>query len=476
MASTSPSSEAPTDQRPVEHGRPIKVVCIGAGVSGILTGIRLPQRVDNLDLVIYEKNQDVGGTWYENKYPGVACDIPALAFQFTFENNPRWSRFYHPGPEILAYLGRVADKYGAREYMRLGHEFRGARWAEAAGKWEVQVLRLSDHQMIYDTADVLIVDAETSIRCTGKSLAVIGNGSTGRQILPALQTQAKHIDTYIRSKAWISPRGPFKRQVEEHGGDENFAFTDSEKQKFAEDPQFLTAYRKDIEDILYRDFLQTFSNLPERQDSDKLAMQLVEQKLALQPGLFEALKPEDPSARRRLGVSPGYLEALAQDNVHVVTAGIRRIRAEGVVDNGGTIRPVDAIVCATGFDTSSTTSETPVYGRGGIPLDQVRSEAYLSLMPCHMPNLFLFPGPGADAPPMTALAEARCEYMVKCLQKLQRERLRSMVPTAAARDDFVRHAGAAWPGSLADALSVYESPRWEKFEYEALPGGEGRFD
>lgn len=129
------------------------------------------------------------------------------------------------------------------------------------------------------------------------------------------------------------------------------AFTDAEKQRFAEDHRFLTAFRKEIEDILYKDFLQTLSNPPERQATDAASLRLVEQKLAAKPGLFEALKPEDPLEGKRLGVSPGYLEALAQDNVHVVTAGIRRIRAEGVVDNGGTIRPVDAIVCATGFDT-----------------------------------------------------------------------------------------------------------------------------
>lgn len=129
------------------------------------------------------------------------------------------------------------------------------------------------------------------------------------------------------------------------------AFTDAEKQKFAENPQFLTAYRKEIEDVLYKDFLQKSPNLPELQASDAASLQLVEQKLARKPGLFEALKPEDSLEGKRLGFSPGYLEALAQDNVHVVTAGIRRIRAEGVVDNGGTIRPVDAIICATGFDT-----------------------------------------------------------------------------------------------------------------------------
>lgn len=123
----------------------------------------------------------------------------------------------------------------------------------------------------------------------------------------------------------------------------------------------------------------------------------------------------------------------------------------------------------------STISETPIYGRDGIPLDQVRPEAYLSLMPCHMPNMFLFPGPDAGAPSTTTLAEARCEYMVKCVQKLQRDRLRSMTPTVAARDDFVRQAGVGSLRSLDRVLKGYENPRWEDFEYEAFPGDEGRF-
>ncbi|ETS85705.1 hypothetical protein PFICI_03730 [Pestalotiopsis fici W106-1] len=532
--STSASPEVPMDARPVDYSRPIKVICIGAGVSGILTGIRFPQHIDNLDLVIYEKNQDLGGTWYENRYPGIACDIPSPAYQFTFENNPNWSRFYSPGSEILSYLNDVADKYGARKYMRFGHEFKGAQWSEAAGKWEVQVLRLSDHQVFYDTADVLIKGTGTlnkwkwpdipglenfqgtllhtarwdsKFDATGKKIAVIGNGSTGIQIVPALQPQAKHIDTYIRSKAWVSPRGPFGQQVEEHGGDENFAFDDGEKKRFSEDPNLLVAYRKSIEQVLHKNYPRVFTDSPARQEGAKLLQALVEEKLASRPGLFETLKPEWPAGCKRLGASPGYLEALVQDNVNVITSGIRRIRAEGVVDNGGTIRPVDAIICATGFDTSLKMTGTPIYGRDGISLDQVwtpEPEAYLSIMPCHMPNLFLYLGPnGAPLSTMIVMIEAQCDYMIKCVQKLQREHLRSMTPKVAAKDDFVRYADAffsktvlaedcaawfksggradgritaIWPGSLVHALKVYEKPRWEDFEYEMLPeSGGNRF-
>ncbi|KAK6073648.1 flavin-binding monooxygenase [Seiridium cupressi] len=489
MDFTTPFQRVPIDQRPVDYSRPIKVICIGAGISGILTGIRFPQHIKNLDLVIYEKNKGLGGTWYENNYPGIACDIPSPAYQFTFENNPNWSRFYSPGFEILSYLNHVADKYGARKYMKFEHEFKGARWSENAGKWEVAILRLSDNQIIYDTADVLLKATGTlnkwqwpdipglqtfkgtllhsarwdpSFDATGKNIAVIGNGSTGIQIIPALQPQAKHIDAYVRSKSWVSPRGPFGKQVEEHDGDENYS--------------------------------------PARQEGARLLQELFQKKLASKPGLFEKLKPKWPVGCKRLGASPGYLEALVQDNVDVFTSGIRRVSPEAIVDNGGTVRPVDAIICATGFDTSLKLSATPIYGQEGISLDEVwtpEPEAYLSIMPCKMPNFFLYLGPnGAPLSTMIAMIEFQCDYMIKCIQKLQREYLKSMVPKASAKDDFVKYADkffaktvltedcaswfksggrvggritAMWPGSLVHALKVYDNPRWEDFEFEKLP-------
>lgn len=132
---------------PVDAGRPLKVVCIGAGYSGILTAIRFPQRIPNLELVIYEKNADIGGTWYENSYPGIACDIPSHVYQFTFANNPSWSRFYAPGQEIQAYLKDIAWKYDVEKYVWLRHEFQRAEWHEESRQWHLTVKDLESGEV-----------------------------------------------------------------------------------------------------------------------------------------------------------------------------------------------------------------------------------------------------------------------------------------------------------------------------------------
>ncbi len=100
-------------ETPVENFRPLKAIVIGAGFSGIYCGIRIPQRLRNVDLTIYEKNDGVGGTWYENRYPGCACDVPAHSYEYSFEPNPHWSAFYAPAPEIRTYLEAVVKRYSA---------------------------------------------------------------------------------------------------------------------------------------------------------------------------------------------------------------------------------------------------------------------------------------------------------------------------------------------------------------------------
>ncbi|KAH7376842.1 cyclohexanone monooxygenase [Plectosphaerella cucumerina] len=518
------------DARPIDECRPIKVICIGAGISGILTAIRFPQHIKNLDLTVYEKNEGPGGTWFENNYPGISCDIPSHAYQYTFENNPNWSRFYAPGSEILEYLNHVVDKYGARKYMKFQHVFKGARWCEDKGKWDVELLRLTDGQIVHDAADVFIKATGTlnkwqwpaipglhdftgkllhsarwdeSFDATGKTVAVIGNGSTGIQIVPALQPKAKRIDSYIRSKAWVSPTGPYAKVIAEHGDDENFSHSAEEREAFSQDPEKLISFRKEIEEVLHRGYLGIFANSKSHEDASTQLEATLRKKLAPKPGLFELLKPEWPVGCKRLGASPGYLEAIIQENVDIVTSGIERVTPDGILDKQGVDRPVDAIICATGFDTSLRTNHTPIIGQGGISLDEVwtpEPEAYLSIMPVKMPNLFLYLGPnGAPNSTMIVMIEFQCDYMIKCVQKLQREHLRSMVPKVEAKDDFVRYADkffdgtvltedcaswfksggradgritAMWPGSLVHAWKAYENPRWEDFDYERMPGTE----
>lgn len=128
--------------RPVDSPRPMKVVVIGAGMSGIIAGIFFPRAIENLTLTIYEKNADLGGTWFENNYPGIACDIPSHAYSFTFEHNPGWSSYYAPGAEIEAYLKKVANKYNAVKYMKFRKEVVKAEWNDKEGKWYVTLTDL----------------------------------------------------------------------------------------------------------------------------------------------------------------------------------------------------------------------------------------------------------------------------------------------------------------------------------------------
>lgn len=130
------------ESRCIDDARPLRVVVVGAGISGILAAIRLPQRIPNLSLQVYEKNGDIGGTWFENRYPGCACDIPAHTYQATFEPNHEWSQFYATSQEIHQYWKKVAAKYRCMKHIKLNHKIEGASWDDRQGKWRVRVCPL----------------------------------------------------------------------------------------------------------------------------------------------------------------------------------------------------------------------------------------------------------------------------------------------------------------------------------------------
>jgi cation diffusion facilitator CzcD-associated flavoprotein CzcO len=125
--------------RCIDETRPLRVVVMGAGISGILASIRFPQRIPNLELQVYEKNPDIGGTWYENRYPGCACDIPAHTYQATFEPNHEWSQFYASAKEIHRYWKRVVEKYNCMKYIKLKQKIIEAKWDAEVSKWELKV-------------------------------------------------------------------------------------------------------------------------------------------------------------------------------------------------------------------------------------------------------------------------------------------------------------------------------------------------
>ncbi|KKA24407.1 Cyclohexanone monooxygenase [Rasamsonia emersonii CBS 393.64] len=506
----------PTDlsTRPINEPRPIKVIVFGAGMSGILAGILFPRSIRNLELVIYEKNADLGGTWFENIYPGIACDIPSHTYQFSFENNTQWSSYYASGAEIQAYLKQVAAKYDAYRCMKFRHRVLKAEWQDDEGKWCVDVLNEDTGGQFIDTAD--IVCSATGILnhwrwpnipnlhsfqgklvhsaaynptydLSGKRVALIGGGSSGIQILPRIQPLAKRVDHYMKGRNWIPPVG-FGAEV---------TTPPEYLDKFKNDPKAYLEFRRRIEDVLNKPMEALYRNT----DAEKMAFEACREhmraKLAKKPEIFEALVPDFAVGCRRLTPGPGYLEALVEKNVAFIPTRIREVVHDGIVTEDGKKREVDMIICATGYDDVHK-QHFPVIGKNGINLQDLWDDfpqAYLSLAPAHMPNYFCFLGPngGAAQGSNVPFLESAVRYVIKAIEKIQREFIKSMVPKphlvtafrqyidqyfaptvfGATCNAWWKHKRApdgrilaVWPGSQLHGSSVMANPRWEDYEYE----------
>jgi cation diffusion facilitator CzcD-associated flavoprotein CzcO len=253
--------------------RRLRVVCIGAGFSGLILAHKLKheQPLDFVDFTVYEKNSEVGGTWLENVYPGVGCDVPAHGYVFPFEPNPSWSKCYVGGPEIQQYIVNTVEKYGLKDKILFDTQLVKSIWNEELGKWSLE-LKQSDATIIHDEADILINASgilnkwkmpniagldkfagrllhtavwDKSYDWTGKKVAVIGNGSSGIQAVPALQPKVAKIVNYIRHPTWVSVN--LCPDITKDGMGTNFEYSEKEKERFRDDPAGFLEYRKTVE-------------------------------------------------------------------------------------------------------------------------------------------------------------------------------------------------------------------------------------
>ncbi|CAF3645406.1 unnamed protein product [Fusarium graminearum] len=513
---------------PVENQRPLKVRVIGAGYSGVYLGIRIPQRLRNIDLKIYDKNEGIGGTWWENRYPGCACDIPSHSYQYTFASNKAWSGFYAPSHEICDYINSVADKYGVRRFVYLQHKVTSAVWDDKKKKWNVTVLKHTG-ATITEEVDVVISargglndiswpdipgfntfkgkkmhsaawDQEYDFK--NKKIGVIGGGSSSIQIVPELQkVEGAELSIFVRSKVWISNRFG-ENTMKSLGWDPSEIEISPERLKeFAKNDDEYIRFRKRVESD---GNLVHSSSLKGSEMQKHFVAQFAEttkQVLASRPDVLAAFQPDFGVGCRRLTPGPGYLEALIQPNVDFITTNIDSINEKGIKLTGDEGRQVDidVLVCATGFDTSFT-PPFPVIGKSGISIqDKFKPypQSYITIAVDDFPNWFIMLGPNSalGAGSLTALVEAEGDYIIKCIRKLQKEDYASMMPKAARVGDFSEYIGeyfkktvyldsckswykvgggrgnrilALWPGSVMQALEVMRAPRWEDYDFEGL--------
>ncbi|KAJ5110349.1 hypothetical protein NUU61_001606 [Penicillium alfredii] len=530
--------------RAVDSHRQLRVVVIGAGISGILACVRLAQRIPNLELCVYEKNEDVGGTWFENRYPGCACgrnlcpcrrlregstdralnkDIPAHTYQATFEPNPEWTTNYALASEIHRYWKYLAHKYGCMKYIKLKHQVCEAVWDDTKFKWQLQIQDRDSGTTYPDQCEVLIqatgllnhwkwpaipglhefqgklmhsASWDESYDYMGQRVAIIGNGSSGIQIVPAMLPNVAHIDHYIRNPTWIAPSFA-KAYLDGRGqAPENFAFPEDERKTLREDPPKYLAMRKGLELVLQSVHGATLLGHRQQIAAQQEFTRHMDHCLTDRPDLSDELTPSFPPACRRLTPGPGYLQALKNEKVKTIKSAIVGVDTTGIITADGLHRPIDVLVCATGFDTSYS-PRFPVIGRGGISLAERwknTPETYLSIAIDGFPNLFhcLGPNSGLGEGNLLLVIERIADYFTECVRKIQRENIMAMTP----RDDAVRrftqycdqyfsgtvYSGecrswyksgtedgrvtALWPGSSLHAKEVFTHPRWEDFTYD----------
>ncbi|KAF3761989.1 FAD/NAD(P)-binding domain-containing protein [Cryphonectria parasitica EP155] len=512
-------------EEPIENERPLKVRVIGAGLSGVYLGIRIPQRLRNIDFKIYEKNGGIGGTWWENRYPGCACDIPAHSYQFTFEPNKAWSGFYATSTEICKYIDGVAEKYGAKRFVQLHHEVVDCTWVESLKQWRVTVHRLDTKEDIVETVDI-VVTARGSLNKTkwpqipgiddfegekmhssawnekydfrNKKIAVIGGGSSSIQIVPELQkVDGAQLHVFVRNKTWIINRFGDYIMGQMGWDTKDLEISDERKAEWEESDEAYLKFRKLLDDDgnfvhfssltgsdMQRTFIETFSKV-------------TQDRLLNRPDLLDVFSPPFGVGCRRITPGPGYLEALCEPNVNLVTRNIEVINKTGLVVEGRQI-DADVLVCATGFDTSCIPGFT-VVGRNGVTIADKFApfpKSYLSLAVDGFPNYFMMLGPnsGIAAGSLNPVLEAEGDYIIKCIRKLQKEDYLTMAPKKARVEDFSDLVGeyfkrtvymdeckswykteggtggrisALWPGSMLHLLEALRAPRWEDFDFEA---------
>jgi cation diffusion facilitator CzcD-associated flavoprotein CzcO len=421
---------------------------VGAGMAGILSAAKLAE-TGFTDVTVYEKADRLGGTWRENTYPGVACDVPSHLYSYSFAPNPEWTHVFSPGHEIWAYLEDVARRHGVDERIRYGTEvtrleYRGNRWRVETSAGDVDeadvviaatgVLhhpRYPDIEGLDDFAGALFHSArwDHDVTLEGARVGIVGTGSSAVQIVGAVVDTVAELHLFQRTAQWILPVP-------------NNPVTDDEKERYRSDPSAMRAVRDDLS----RSFTENFANAvvdassPQMKLLEELCRANLEGSVA-DPELQERLRPTYRAACKRLVISPNFYAAIQRPNAHLVTDGIERVEREGVRTVDGRLHELDVLVLATGFRVDRFMRPIDVVGRGGVSLDTVwakRPSAYLSVSIPEFPNLFMLNGPNGPVGNFSLIdvAELQFDYIMQLIQPLASGDWKEVSATRDAAERF----------------------------------------
>lgn len=493
LALAGKSTKDPQFEQPrlKEAARRMKVLIVGAGMSGLLTGIRLSQA--GVPFEIVDKNGDVGGTWFENTYPGCRVDNANHMYSYSFEPNHAWPQHFSPQPELLKYFQGVADKYDLRKYIRFETLVETLSWDEARGVWRA-VLKGKDGQTEVVEANAVVTavgqlnrprfpDIEGvgtfegpafhsaewrhDVDLTGKRVAVIGAGASAYQFVPEIAPKVGKLTVFQRTPPWGLPVPHYHDDVAE-----------GMKWTLENVPYFDKWHRFWLFWMTTEGFLPMVKADPSWNGSpdavgpeNAMLREMAAESLRVQvqdrPDLMDKVIPNYPIGGKRAVLDNGvWLAALKRENVALVTDRIVKVTPKGVLTADGVEHEVDVLIYGTGFQASNFLSFLKVKGRGGRDLHESwggDARAYLGITHPGFPNFFTIYGPNTNIVVNGSIiffSECAVRYIVGSLKLLADTGARAMEPKQAVYDAFNRRvdeANAGWAWGSPNVSSWYKN-------------------
>jgi cation diffusion facilitator CzcD-associated flavoprotein CzcO len=409
------------------------VAIVGAGFGGLAAGLELAEA--GIDFTIFERAEEVGGVWQANSYPGAACDVPSVIYQFSRHLKPNWSRRFGLQPEIRDYLREVSSESGVREHIRFNTAVRSATFEESTASWR---LELEGGETV--TFDVLICatgqlsrasvpdvpgrdsfrgrqfhssEWDHSVELRGRRVVVVGGGASAIQVVPAIVDETEHLTVVQRSPSWVVGKYDWTPPRVERALIRRF-------------PILHTAYHQ----LMWWWFESRYPLVLRRTDPLRRVWEAYLRRsirrALVDPAKVAAATPDYALGCNRLLLSNAWYPTIARPDVDLIRAGVTAMTPEGIVTSDGREIAADVVVWCTGFTATEYLAPMRVVGRGGVDIRDAWAdgpEAYLGLATPGFPNMFMSYGPntGSLTNTLVSMVEYQASYMRQAIRHIERE-------------------------------------------------------
>jgi cation diffusion facilitator CzcD-associated flavoprotein CzcO len=434
------------------------VAIIGAGMSGLCMAYKL-QDAGIETFTIFEQADEVGGTWRDNTYPGLTCDVPSRYYSYSFRPNPEWTHVLPPGPEIQQYFLRVAAERGVRAHIRFGTVVTsaiyrdGLWWLDAgAGEESFDVLVTATGVLrVPRYPDIAGLDSfagpkfhssrwDHSVSLPDKRIGVVGTGSTGVQITAALGGNVKQLKVFQRTAQWVMPFPNLHYRAVTKAGLRRFPALNALGFGFWGRFFRTVPGRAAIQPGWQRNLLQASCRW-------NLRLSIRD------PELRRKLTPSHQPMCKRLIMASTYYRAVKKSSVEIVAEPIAHVEPRGVVTADGTLHELDVLVLATGFDARAYVRPMAIVGEHGRTLDEAWADgpfAYRSVAVPGFPNMFMMMGPHSPIgnQSLIPVAESQADFALWWIRRIRDGSVTAAAPTEAASKAYNEDMKASMPQTV----------------------------